>query len=204
MHAAIRWAALGGIATLTQACTTQPLVTWKMIPGFGMEPWAPQDLATNVQDWDRAAHKIVEGLEANGLVADRSSGTGSPKAAAAPANTFFLRLHGDSVFLLQLKGALESEITSRGGATSDSPAGAYTLDLRVDVVRWGSRLSSQPYTARREAVWQASLISDNRRIVLSFREPFYIKDSDIALYERASPPDETLANMARPLRYRTQ
>jgi hypothetical protein len=39
------------------------------------------------------------------------------------------------------------------------------------------------------------------KIVLSFRQPFYIYDSDVSLYQKFSPPDEVLANTAHPLRF---
>jgi hypothetical protein len=39
---------------------------------------------------------------------------------------------------------------------------------------------------------------------LSFREPFYIYDSDIPLYEEVSGPDEALTQSARPIRFSTR
>ena len=100
-----------------------------------------------------------------------------------------------------MDGALENEVIRRGGSTGDMH-----VDLAVSVVPWGSRLDSQPYTPRREGVWQATVrVCDQ---VMSFREPFYILDSDAGLYVQlpAPPPspDQVLAGTARPLRYITK
>jgi hypothetical protein len=105
------------------------------------------------------------------------------------------------MFLRQLDGALENEIIRRGGATGDM-----NVDLKVSIVPWGSRLDSQPYTPRREGIWQARV--EVGKDVMSFREPFYMLDSDVGLYAQlpAPPPspDQVLASTARPLRYTTK
>jgi hypothetical protein len=97
-----------------------------------------------------------------------------------------------------LNSALQNEIIKRGGSAADM-----NVDFAVNVVPWGSRLESQPYIPRREAVWQATVqVGDN---MMSFREPFYILSSDAGLYvqQPAPPPsaDQVLAGTARPLSY---
>jgi hypothetical protein len=179
------------------ACSPEPPAVMKALPPLTIETWAPQDLATNVQDWDRAAAKIASSLVANGLLPElRQPGT-------TPSERFFLHAENGSPFLKQLRGALETDITMRGGTVTDFPAGAVTIDLGVDIVEWGSRLSAQPGLLRREAVWQAKVMSGNQ-IALSIREPFYIFPSDEPLYQTGLMPDEALAMSARPLRYTTQ
>jgi hypothetical protein len=195
MQGSFNWVALGSVGALVLACSAQPLVIsaqppaiMKISPPFWFEAWAPQDVATNVQDWDRAARMIADGLAEHGMLAGGLPGAGYAQSRSSPGNTFFLRFQQDSMFLQQLKEALETEITNRGGTTTALPAGAFVIDLRVDVIQWGSRLSSQPYMLRSEAVWQAALLSGGKT-VLSIRQPFYIRDADVPLYENIPPPD---------------
>jgi hypothetical protein len=105
------------------------------------------------------------------------------------------------MFSQQVVNALEYEVYRRGGATGDMH-----VDLAVSIVPWGSRLDSQPYTPRREGVWQARVQVGDK--VMSFRAPFYVLDSDAGLYVQlpAPPasPDQALAATARPLRYNTK
>jgi hypothetical protein len=203
MQGPVDWVALGSVGALVLACSAQPPAIMKTLPPFSFEAWAPQDVATNVQDWDRAARNIADGLADHGMLAVRLPGAGTAQSRSSPGNTFSIRVQQDSMFLQQLKAALETEITNRGGTTTDLPTGAFVMDLRVDVVQWGSRLITQPDVPRREAVWRAALLSGGK-IVLSFRQPFYIYDADIPLYEYIPPPDEVLARTARPLRYSAQ
>jgi hypothetical protein len=198
MHAAMKWITVCGIAMLGASCSPEPRQIMKIstidVPSaITAEKW--QDVATNVQDWDRAAAKIAKGLEDAGMFP-------SPQSPAAARNAFFIKTQQHSTFLSQLQGALETEITNRGGTISASAGGAFRIDLRVDVVQWGSGLYlfGGP---RFEAVWQATMMSGDR-IVLSFREPFYISGSDVSLYQIVSRPDEDLARNARRLRYMTQ
>jgi hypothetical protein len=203
MQVATNLAAIGGAVALVAACSAEPPTIMKTLPPVASEAWVPQDIATNVQDWDRAAKRIADGLEVNGLLVGGPPAEGQAQSQTAPGRSFFLQVQQDSQFLRQLKGALETEITSRGGTTSDSPTGSLIMVLSVDVVQWGSRWSWQPGVLRREAVWQAALLSGGKT-ALSFREPFYIFNSDISLYQRVSAPDEVLASTARRLQYRAQ
>ena len=201
MHSVVNWVTVAGVVAFVPSCS-QPPVAWKLQPPFipviPADAWTPQDVATNVRDWDRAAIKIAEGLASGGLLGSRSGQT-----HPAPSNTFMLKLQQNSMFLWQLKGALETEITSRGGSTSASPSGAITVELSMDVVLWGSRSSLEPYRPRQEGVWQAKVLS-GERVAMSFRQPFYLYDSDLPLYQEAWRPDLELAQMARPLRYGVQ
>jgi hypothetical protein len=167
----------------------QPPQIVKMAPAIAYETWAPQDFATNVQDWDRAATRIADGLRSNGLL-----GGTEPHA-------FSVKPEQDSMFLRQLSGALKNQIISRGG-----PAFDMTIELTVDVVPWASRPGSAPYVPRREAVWQATAWAGGK--VMSFREPMYIFESDVGLYVLLPPPPpsqgQVLASTARPLRYSTR
>jgi hypothetical protein len=201
MRKAINWVTLASAGALVIGCSASPPTPMKTLPAMSSEAWAPQDVATNVQDWDRAAAKIADGLEYNGMLGSRYSQ--SHPSSSNPGNTFLLRIQGGSMFLRQLKGAVETEITRRGGTTSDSPNGAIIIDLRVDVVQWGSRLHSEPGVLRRAGVWQAAVLSGNKT-ALSFRQPFSIYDSDLPLYQQTSSLDQALARTARPLHYGIQ
>jgi hypothetical protein len=81
--------------------------------------------------------------------------------------------------------------------------GGVEIDLRVDVVPWGSRRTDEPNVLRREAVWQAT-VQMGQMTTLSFREPFYIYDSDIPLYEEIPGPDAALLQSARTLQFSTR
>jgi hypothetical protein len=209
------------------ACAVQPPQIVKTAPiSSKHETWAPQEVATNVQDWDRVAVKIADGLQNNGLLTGQNgqlisrnnlrvsqlTSTATDAAAGLPAveqdlvgnqsrrYVFLVKPTHNSVFLHQLTGAVENEVINRGGPVADM-----NVDLTVDVVPWGSRLQSQPYEQRREAVWQATVTVGDK--IMSFREPFYISPSDVGLYAQLPPPppsaDEELRGSARPLRYTT-
>jgi hypothetical protein len=209
------------------ACAVQPPQIAKTAPfPPKFETWAPQEVATNVQDWDRAAVKIVDGLQNNGLLMGQNgqlhndlrvsqlTSTATDATTGLPTfeqnlvgmpsrgHAFSVKLAHNSVFLRQLKGAVENEVIGRGG-----PAADMNIDLTVDVVSWGSRLHSQPYKQRCEAVWQATVTNTAGDKIMSFREPFYIFAYDVGLYAQLPPPppspDEELRSSARPLRYTT-
>jgi hypothetical protein len=116
-------------------------------------------------------------------------------------DVFYVRLQHESVFLNQVKEALQVEILCRQGFVTTSPEGSFVIDLSVDVVRWGSLWRSQP--VRREAVWKASIVAGGR-VLLAAYEPFYIFDADIPLYENTENLGVALAGSARPLSYSTQ
>nr|WP_294546155.1 hypothetical protein [uncultured Rhodopila sp.] len=208
------------------SCAAQPPQIAKTLPlPPKTETWEPQEVATNVQDWDRAAKRFADGLQNQGLLtyqtgqraghndmrvsqltstatdAVRGSSTFEQNLVGEPSrgHAFSVKLAHDSVFLRQMQGAIENEVIGRGG-----PAADMHVDLTVDVVPWGSRLQSQPSEQRREAVWQATVTAGDK--IMSFREPFYIYESDVKLYAQQPPqssPDEELRNSARPLRYTT-
>nr|WP_294519204.1 hypothetical protein [uncultured Rhodopila sp.] len=208
------------------SCAAQPPQIAKILPiPPKTETWAPQQVATNVQDWDRAAKKVVDSLQNQGLLSDqtgqragrndvrvsqltsiatdavRGSSTFEQNLVGEPSQGHALsfRLAHNSMFLRQMQGAIENEVISRGG-----PAADMRVELTVDVVPWGSRLRSQPSEQRREAVWQATVTAGDK--IMSFREPFYIFESDVGLYAQSPQqpsPDEELRNSARPLRYTT-
>ena len=69
MQVPINWVLLGSVAALVSACSPQPPTIMKALPAAASEAWAPQDVATNVQDWDRAAKRIADGLEDHGMLA---------------------------------------------------------------------------------------------------------------------------------------
>ena len=104
MHVATNLATLGGAVALVAACSAEPPTIMKTLPPLTSEAWAPQDIATNVQDWDRAAKRIADGLEVSGLLVGRSPAEGQSQSQAAAGHTFFLRVQQDSQFLRQLKG----------------------------------------------------------------------------------------------------
>ena len=224
-----RWAALAAIGAVS-ACAGPPATLHVNIPPFQIDAWDPQYRAVYVQDWDHAAQKIADGLTDHNLmrpinaqVAEATYSTGGflLKSESPPATSpvFFIRIDQNwatgagggagggpprpSMFLRQLKAALETEITRRGGLIANAPGMGVEVDLRVDVVRWGSLRDDEPYALRREAVWQAT-VSMGQMTALSFREPFYISDSDIPLYEDESGlapgPLRTVAGTDKPSR----
>jgi hypothetical protein len=182
-------------------CAPQPPQIVKTLPPMAFEPWAPQEFATNVQDWDRVATKIADKLEAGGLLRVSTTVnlvTGQPRPQ--------LSVHYDpsSTASRQVADAIYNEIINRGGLVTD-----VQVDLKVSIVSWGSRLDSQLYSPRREGVWLATLrigqTGETGEYVMSYREPFYVLDSDVGLYVQlpAPPlsPDQALAATARPLSY---
>ena len=193
-------------------CAPQPPQIVKALPPSAFETWTPQETVTNVQDWDRVATKIADGLQAGGLLRSPPTVTAGAVAGAIAfdqalvasqphGHAFSANYDRNSMFLRQVDGALENEIIGRGGTTGDMH-----VDLAVGIVPWGSRLDSHPYTPRYEGVWQAKVQVGDK--VMSFREPFYMLASDLGLYVQlpASPssPDQVLAGTARPLRYTTK
>jgi hypothetical protein len=156
----IRWAALAAIGTVS-GCAQQPTVT-AHTAALRIDAWKPQDQAVYVQDWDCAAQRIADGLTnhsllrpANAQAPDPAPGGVLPKSdPPVTSPVFFIRTDQDTIFLRQLKAALETEITSKGGLIANVPGmGGVEINLRVDVVPWGSRRNDEPYVLRREAVW---------------------------------------------------
>jgi hypothetical protein len=194
-------------------CASQPPQIVKTLPPPAFETWAPQDSSTNIQDWDRVATRIADGLQARGLI--HSSSTADDPPATAPVvfnatvvgtqplgHSVTYNYDHNSTFSQQVVNALDYEVDRRGGAIDNMH-----VDLEVSIVPWGSRLDSQPYTPRREGVWQATVqVGSNHPT--SFREPFHILNSDIGLFVELPPPpptvDQTLAATARPLQYVTK
>jgi hypothetical protein len=205
------------------ACSSpqpQPPQIVKLAPTApASETWASQEAVTNVQDWDRMAARIAHSLQNEGFLVSRATSTANrvEVASAAPGAAAFehsltfeqprthrvsVNVGNNSMFLRQLRSALQHEIIRRG-----DPANDINVDLSVGVVSWGSRLHSQPYEPRLEAVWQATVTVDGKPTA-SFREPFYIFASDFGLYTQLPPsppsPDQELASTARALHYTTK
>lgn len=195
------WVA-SGAAVLLSGCAPQPPAVLKVGLPLPLEPSGVQDVATNVQDWDRVAQKIADELSASGILPARPGVNCNAPDLSTLHDVFYVHVQQESAFLQQATGALEAEITCRGGAIATSPAGSYVIDLRVDVVRWGSRSTFQPDVLRREAVLNASIVLGDR--VLVAKRAFYIYDSDIPLYENVPDAGEAFAGLAHPLRYSTQ
>ncbi len=178
----------------------QPPQVAKMWPPLQVEMWRPQDEATNVQDWERAARRVAEGLEAAGMLPGWRPGGAGEAARPGGEVPFMIRVSQDTAFLEQMKGALQAEIIGRRGSVTVSPQRAFVIDLKVDVIRWGSRAVVEPHVPRREAVWSATITSGTS-VLVAFRAPFYIHESDIPLYAQVVTPGEAMARAARPLRY---
>ena len=215
------------VAAALAACTVQPhppqIAKTAPFPAK-LETWEPQESATNVQDWDRAARKIADGLQNNGLLMGQNGQIGSNSdlrvsqltttatdvtpglptfeqnvvGKQPSGHSFSFSPTPNSVFLHQMKSAVENEVVSRGGPVADM-----NVNLTVDVIPWGSPLHSEQYEQRVEAVWQATVTVGDKK--MSFREPFYISASDVGLYAQLPPPPpsqaEQLRSSARPLRY---
>lgn len=90
MQVATNLATLGGAVALAAACSAEPPTILKTLPPIASEAWVPQDIATNVQDWDRAAKRIADGLEVNGLLVGRTPGEGQAQSQTAAPRSFFL------------------------------------------------------------------------------------------------------------------
>jgi hypothetical protein len=103
------------VAAVGSAAPQPPHIV-KLAPPIAYETWAPQDLATNVQDWDRAATMIADGLQSNGLLGRTELHAFSVKPDQAP------------MFLRQLSSALKNQMINRGVPFD------MTIELTVDVV----------------------------------------------------------------------
>lgn len=190
---------VGGIVLLI-GCTDEPLRAQKMFGPMSMHNWAEQDRATNVQDWHGMAQKIADGMQARGLLAAAPNMSSSPAYNAVVQRPFFVRSDQNTPFVRELGQALKTEIMQRGGLIAASDTRAQIIDVGVNVVSWGSRLNSNPDRLRTEAVWFASINSQNN-MLMTIQEPFYIFDSDIPLYAQTIDPGQQITPIAHPLSY---
>lgn len=95
---------------------------------------------------------------------------------------------------------------TRGFVVATSATGAWVINLKVDVIRWGPRdkppgtlgvvpgtlaavgdfvvgdfSTALTPTSNSEVAWEATILGD-RAILLSVREPLYVRDNDLPLY----------------------
>ena len=190
---------IGGVVFL-MGCTDEPLRAQKMFGAIKMHNWAEQDQATNVQDWHGMAQKIADGMQARGLLATTATMSTNAAYDIAVQKPFFVRSDQNTPFVRELSQALKTEILQRGGLVTTSETRAEIIDVGVNVVSWGSRLTSDPDRLRTEAVWFASISSHNN-ILMTIQEPFYIFDSDIPLYAQIIDLGQQIAPTVRPLSY---
>jgi hypothetical protein len=183
-------------AALLAACTDEPHRVGRFMALPTVTGWAAQDQATNVQDWQRMSGKIVDGLQSHGLLSSVSIAPGAP-AATGP---FYISATQNTPFVREIGRAVRNEIIRRGGIVVTSPAGAYVVDLRADVINWGSRAVSNPYRERTEGIWNASIHSGGR-VLMEIQEPFHTYASDIPQYVELPSPELQPARDIRPLRY---
>jgi hypothetical protein len=165
-----------------------------------MQNWTQQDQATNVQDWHRMAQKIADSMQDRGLLAATSAAPLGNTHPVLVQHAFYVRSNQNTPFTRELSQALKTEILRRGGIVAMSGNTAQVVELGVNVVAWGSRVRSDPQRNRTEAIWSAS-ISSQDRIAMSIQEPFYIFTADIFQYIQTGDPGQRLARMARPLLY---
>ncbi len=184
-----------GTTVLLAACSDEPTTPSKLVGPLTLQNWASQDQATNVQDWHRMAQKIADAMQARGLLGAAPNGPGS-----VAVQSFYVRADQNTPFAHQLSQALRAEILRRQGLLTMSAGRGDVIDLGVDIVIWGSRVRSDPQRIRSEAVWHATINSQNN-VVMTIQEPFYIFSSDVPLYVETSRPDPELLRGARPLRY---
>jgi len=182
------------------SCTDEPLRTQKMFGKMSMQNWAEQDRATNVQDWHRMAQKIADAMQARGLLAGAPVMSPSEVHSVPVPQRFYVGSEQNTPFVRELGQALKTEILQRGGSLAASSSRAQVVDLGVNVVSWGSRAKSEPERVRTEAVWIASITSQDR-VLMTLQEPFYIFDADIPQYVQINNPGQQLARIARPLLY---
>ena len=197
----MRYAFLLAPLVALAGCAPQPPQIVKSLPPPAFETWAPQEFATNVQDWDRVATKVADKLQAGGLL---RSPTTVNLVADQPHPRVLVKYEPNSIASREVADAIYSEIVSRGGLATE-----LQVDLAVSIVPWGSRLDLQPYTPRREGIWHATVrLGGTGEMVMSYREPFYVLDSDVGLYVQLPvpppSPDQALAATARPLSYTTK
>lgn len=89
-----------------------------------------------MRDWDSVAQQIVTEMAQRGLLPDPVN----PQTVMVARYPYYISLSApDSLFLHEVRSALQSEILHRGGTVKLSPAGAMLINLDVDIVRWGGR-----------------------------------------------------------------
>lgn len=182
----VRWAAFVG-AILLVGCAGPARQAKLSIP-FPPTYENQQVEATHVQDWDEMASTVADGLQEHGLL---------PSEQAPAPRPIFVHSFQNSVFIHEFSGALSADIVRRHGILASSPFGADVVNLTVEIVPWGSRLRSEPYRVRCEAVWRARF-RDVRGNPVVLQHPFYIFASDVPLYADRS---DVAHPRARVLRY---
>lgn len=190
---------VSGLVVLV-SCSDEPLIAQKVIGPMTMQNWTQQDQATNVQDWHRMAQKIADSMQDRGLLATTSETSLGNKHPVLVQHAFYVHSNQDTPFTRELRQALKTEILRRGGVVAMSGNTAQVVELAVNVVAWGSRVRSDPQRSRTEAIWSASINSQDR-VIMSIQEPFYIFTADIFQYVQTGDPGQHLARMARPLLY---
>jgi hypothetical protein len=126
----LRYAFLLAPLVALAGCAPQPPQIVKSLPPPAFETWAPQEFATNVQDWDRVATKVADKLQAGGLL---RSPTTVNLVADQPHPRVLVKYEPNSIASREVADAIYSEIVSRGGLATE-----LQVDLAVSIVPWGS------------------------------------------------------------------
>lgn len=107
-------------------------------PAVAPKPFAFQDSALTVRDWDTVAQRIASGLAERGFVPNLPP-PGQVAVPTAMHPIYVQILAPGSTFLHEVREALQSEILKRGGLLARTPEGVIVVNLDVDVVKWGAR-----------------------------------------------------------------
>jgi hypothetical protein len=142
---------------------------------------APQPEADATWDWQNVARRIALDMSERGLLP--ANPTTASETQKLP---YYIYVAGpSSAFLHEARRSLQTEILARGGAVSDTPAGAVTINLTSDLVYWPSAYLHHDSAPSSEVAWEASITSGDR-VIFDVRYPMYVSTLDTGLY--TEPP----------------
>ena len=151
------------------------------------KPPQSQEVATNILDWDRAALRVAQAMQAQGYF---------PTPADPTSRTFHVRNTAPgSTFLSEVGQALQGEILRRGGQLAPTPAAATTVNLEANVIQWSVNSGRRSVT---EAAWGATILAQGGGVGWRYRDQFYLPAEDVPLYASAmtlppAGPDTSVA-----------
>jgi hypothetical protein len=105
-------------------------------PGVKPRPPDLQGTASNVRDWDAAAHRLVVSMVEQGFLP--SAHLPPPGRRPFPAPYYVNVTSEGSTFLEVVRESIEKELLYRNLPVARAPVGATVINLSVDVVQWGS------------------------------------------------------------------
>lgn len=167
------------LASAALACTTALIGCAR--PPVELKTPAPQPEADATWDWQNVARQIALDMSQRGLLP--ASPTSASETHKSP---YFIKVTGpSSAFLHEARQSLQTEILRRGGAVSDTSAGAVTISLTSDLVYWPSAHLHHDGAPSSEVAWEASITSGDQ-VIFDVRYPMYVSTLDTGLY--TDPP----------------